>query len=90
MSAERRNLFVLASCQALTLASNSTVFTVSVLAGRELAEDKSLATLPMTTSVIGTALATLPMSLLMRRIGRRAGFTVGALLVRWGLKELTN
>jgi MFS family permease len=79
MSAERRNLFVLASCQALTLASNSTVFTVSVLAGRELAGDKSLSTLPMTTSVIGTALATLPMSLLMRRIGRRAGFTVGAL-----------
>lgn len=79
MDPQRRNLFVLAGCQALTLAANSTAFAVSVLAGQALAEDKSLATLPMTTSVIGTALATVPISLLMRRIGRRAGFAVGSL-----------
>jgi len=79
MDARWRNLLVLASCQALTLAANATVFTVSVMAGQSLAGDKSLATLPMTTSVLGTTLATVPMSFLMRRIGRRAGFTVGAL-----------
>jgi MFS family permease len=39
-----------------------------------------LATLPWTGWVIGGALSTLPMSLLMKRIGRRAGFTVGALI----------
>ena len=79
MDARWRNLLVLASCQALTLAANATVFTVSVMVGQSLAGDKSFATLPMTTSVLGTTLATVPMSFLMRRIGRRAGFTVGAL-----------
>src|SRR2546428_11565569 len=38
-----------------------------------------MATLSVTAWVIGGAVSTLPASLLMKRIGRRAGFTVGAL-----------
>jgi MFS family permease len=40
----------------------------------------ALATIPVTTFVIGSAIASIPAALAMRRIGRRAGFMSGALL----------
>ncbi len=51
---------------------------LSGLVGYALVDDKSLATLPFTTYVIGMATATVPASLLMKRVGRRAGFLCGA------------
>ena len=45
-----------------------------------LAADKSLATLPIASMSVGTALATIPASLVMQRIGRRGGFMLGTLL----------
>src|SRR5207247_9086334 len=47
--------------------------------GYARAASEALAPPPVTAWVIGGALSTLPASLLMKRIGRRAGFTVGAL-----------
>jgi MFS family permease len=76
----KKNVAVLAACQALLFTNNSTVIALNGLAGYALASNKALATLPVTGWVIGGALSTLPMSLLMKRIGRRAGFTVGALV----------
>ncbi len=43
-----------------------------------LGEDTTLATVPVSAMVIGTALATVPASMIMKRVGRRAGFTIGA------------
>jgi len=63
----------------LLLTNNATAIALNGLAGYALAADKSLATLPVTGWVIGAALTTYPASLLMKRIGRRAGFTVGTL-----------
>ncbi len=84
MHSERRNVLVLAICQALLLVNNSTVLAVNALAGRHLAELRGLgdafATVPVTAWIIGTALATVPAAELMRRYGRRFGFTTGALL----------
>jgi len=71
---------VLAACQALLFTNNATVIALNGLAGYALASNKALATLPVTGWVVGGALSTFPMSLLMKRIGRRAGFTVGALI----------
>jgi len=48
------------------------------LVGFSLAQTKSLATLGATTYVLGSALATMPMSLWMGKVGRRAGFMAGA------------
>ncbi len=48
------------------------------LVGFSLAGNKSLATFGATTYVLGSALATMPMSLWMGRVGRRAGFMAGA------------
>jgi MFS family permease len=80
----RRNLIVLAACQALLFATNSTLIAVAGLAGFVLASDKSLATFTVTAWVLGTALATVPMSLLMKHIGRRGGFVVGTLVAALG------
>lgn len=79
METAKKNVAVLATCQALLFTNNSTAIALNGLAGYALAANKALATLPVTAWVLGGALSTLPASLLMKRIGRRAGFTVGAL-----------
>jgi len=80
MNRAGKNVAVLASCQALLFTNNSTAIALNGLAGYALASNKALATLPVTGWVIGAALSTFPASLLMKRFGRRAGFTVGALI----------
>ncbi len=47
--------------------------TVGGLAGLVVAADKSLATLPIAATMVGTMVGTVPASLLMGRIGRRRG-----------------
>jgi len=79
-SAERRNVLVLAICQALYLASASVSVALSGLVGSMLAPSKALSTLPYSLSVVATASSTVPLSLLMGRLGRRVGFALGALL----------
>ena len=79
-STVRRNVFILAICQALSMSGASLVMTVSALAGQMVATDKSLATLPLAMQFTATMLSTIPASLLMGRIGRRAGFTIGQVI----------
>ncbi len=74
----RRNAVVLAIGHALYSCSAINIIVTAGLVGTMLAPDKALATLPISTFVIGTALSTIPVSLLMRRIGRRPGFMIGA------------
>jgi len=78
MEQTRRNLWVLAACQGLLLTNNTVLVTINGLAGLALAPDKALATLPVTTYYLGSALSTVPVSFLMKRYGRRAGFITGA------------
>ena len=79
-SASRRNVLILALSQALMLSAIVLSMTLAAILGAMLAPDKGLATLPVAAMVIGTAIASLPAALLMRRAGRRPGFLVGALL----------
>jgi MFS family permease len=74
----RRNALVLAVAQGLYGSTTTMLVATAGLIGVQLAPDKAWATLPASTFVIGTALTTLPISLLMKRIGRRAGFMLGA------------
>jgi MFS family permease len=73
----RRNVLLLVLCQATFMSTTSLTATVASLAGYALATDKALATLPITAGVVGTAVGTIPASLLMRRVGRRLGFLAG-------------
>ena len=78
MEVAKRNVAVLAVCQGLLLVNNSVLITVNALTGFALAPDKALATLPVTMYFVGSALTTIPLSFMMKRFGRRVGFTVGA------------
>ncbi|MEC9368848.1 MAG: MFS transporter [Pseudomonadota bacterium] len=74
----RWNALVLSAAQALYGIGATILITLGGLTGHLLADDKSLATLPISTYVLGTALATVPASYVMHRIGRRRGFQLGA------------
>jgi MFS family permease len=73
----RRNVTLLAACQALLLTIGVTNIAISSLAGYALATNKAFATVPATTYVLGTWLCTYPASLWMKRVGRRHGFLTG-------------
>ena len=75
----RTTVALLATCQALLLVNNVTMIALAGLAGLALATNKALATLPATAYVLGAAMSSMPMSLLMKRLGRRPGFMMGAL-----------
>jgi MFS family permease len=77
-ASQNKNVALLAAAQALLLTNNSTLIALNGLAGYALAPHKGLATAPVTGWVIGAAATTFFASLLMKRIGRRAGFTLGA------------
>lgn len=79
MSADKRNVWLLAACTALFMSGNALMITLSALVGNHmLSEDKALVTLPVSTMVLGTLVATLPASFWMRHVGRRLGFMTGA------------
>jgi MFS family permease len=78
----RRNVGLLAACQALLFTNNSTLIAINGLAGLALAPYIGLATLPVTCWVLGGAIGTMPASLHMKRVGRQRGLTTGTL---WGI-----
>ncbi|MGB0672121.1 MAG: MFS transporter [Rhodospirillales bacterium] len=71
------NVTLLSICQALVMSGASLHIILGGLAGHALADDKALATLPITLTVVGSLTATVPASLLMQKIGRRGGFLIG-------------
>jgi len=79
-SRARAQIALLVACQALLYVNNVTLIAVNGLVGLALAPTPLLATLPVTTYIVGSALTTLPASLAMGRWGRRAGFMFGTLM----------
>ena len=79
MDRTRKNVALLAACQALLLTNNAILIATNGLAGFLLAPNPTFATLPVTCYILGAAMTTVPASFLMRRWGRRAGFRVGAM-----------
>jgi MFS family permease len=73
-----RGTGVLAVCQALYTSSVSIDLTLTGLVGYNLTTDKAFATLPFSLITVAAALTTILASFLMARIGRRAGFLLGA------------
>lgn len=75
-----RQVVLLASAQALFQTVSVLVMTVGGLAGSQLAPSPALATAPIAAMFLGTALATVPASMWMARVGRKFGFILGASL----------
>lgn len=77
-SQSRRTILLLAVAQALYSSCVITVFSTASLVGLNIAPSPGLATLPITTFVIGAMFTTIPASLIMQRVGRRPVFVAGA------------
>ena len=77
MEKQHRNVLVLSACQATLQTGGVTLVAVTGLAGFALAPNTIFATVPLTCYVLGSAMTTIPASMLMKSIGRRAGFQTG-------------
>ncbi|MBI2506421.1 MAG: MFS transporter [Candidatus Latescibacteria bacterium] len=75
-----RNLFLLFACESCTRTASVILLTVMALLGRQLAPSPDLATLPLALVPVATLLTTFPAARLMRRRGRRLGFSLGAVI----------
>ena len=73
----KRNVVILVLAQAFLGAQMPMIFTIGGLAGQSLASNACFATLPISLLVAGSMLAATPISAIMQRYGRRAGFLVG-------------
>jgi MFS family permease len=81
MSRVWRNVSLLALSQGLFMSVQAMGIATTPLAAHSLlGADKSFATLPIFITHAGIMLGTIPASLLMDRIGRRAGFTLGTVI----------
>ena len=75
----KRNVAVLVFAQATLGAQLPMIFIMGGLAGQILAENKALATLPISALVLTAMFGSPAISWLMGRLGRRPGFMLGAL-----------
>jgi MFS family permease len=75
-----RNVVILSLCQALASSGVTLVIFIGGILGPSLAPTPVLATLSVTSVIIGTALSTIPASLVMKRFGRRRGMMMAACL----------
>lgn len=82
MGPSQRTALLLAASSAIAGSVGPIAIGSGGLAGASVlpADALSLSTMPVTTFVIGSAVAAIPAALLMRRVGRRAGFITGALV----------
>ncbi|NJN21986.1 MAG: MFS transporter [Leptolyngbya sp. RL_3_1] len=80
MRSAKSQVTLLALCQALAMTTNTVLITTAALIGYALAADKALATLPLAMRQIATMATTIPAALFMQRLGRRAGFLLGAIV----------
>ena len=74
----KRNLTLLAICQALMMTSQSLVVTTSALVGLALAPYPRLATIPFALQFVAVMCVTYSASILMGRIGRKSGFLLAS------------
>jgi MFS family permease len=77
--AMRRNLFLLACCQAIGQSGNTMMFAATAISVVTFFPERDLATLPVTMQHLGVMLSVFPAGLLMQRMGRRFGFRLGSL-----------
>ena len=76
----RRNIAILLVAQMVAITATISLVTLGGIVGRDLAPTPALSTLPLSLFVVGTAVATVPASWLMARVGRARGFASGAAL----------
>ena len=74
------SVYLLALCQALMMSCSTLMISVAALVGLQLAEDKSLATLPLSIQFLALMATSIPASFIMQRWGRKAGFYLASVV----------
>jgi MFS family permease len=83
-SEARRNILLLATGQALYSSCIIIVFATAALVGLNIAPSPGLATVPVTSFVLGAMFTTIPASLAMQKFGRTPIFKLGAVVALLG------
>ena len=73
-----RNLILLVFTQLISATGSIVFVTLGGLIGTSLTSNQAWATLPLTMIVLASALTTMPAAMLMKKIGRRAGFALAS------------
>jgi MFS family permease len=84
LSSLRMQVALLALMQGLLLVNNVTLIAINGLVGFQLADNKLLATLPVTGYVLGGAVWSMPAAAIMRRFGRRVGYSLASVVAFGG------
>jgi len=74
-----RNLLILLVCQLISATGAIVMVTLGGIIGSKLTENPVLATLPISIMVISIAATTIPATILMRKVGRKLGFSLASL-----------
>ncbi|MDA0240466.1 MAG: MFS transporter [Proteobacteria bacterium] len=78
---DKKNVLVLAACQAIFNSARGLTFLAASLVGANLlGDDLTFFALPLTVMLVGTAGGSVPAARLMGRIGRKLGFFYGSLI----------
>lgn len=80
----KRNIPILALCQALFMSGTSLMVATTALVGYALADDKIYASLPFTLQLVATMLTSIPAGILMNKIGRKKTFLFATVLAMLG------
>lgn len=84
LSSLRMQVSLLALMQGLLLVNNVTLIAINGLVGFMLADNKLMATLPVTGYVLGGAVWSMPAAAIMRRYGRRFGYSLASVVAFFG------
>jgi MFS family permease len=80
----KRNIPILALCQALFMSGTSLMVATTALVGFALADDKIYASLPFTLQLVATMFTSIPAAMLMAKIGRKSTFLLGTIIAMIG------
>ena len=78
--AATRNMAVLFAAQTLGAASPPVIVSLGGLVGQAYAPSPSLVTVPVSAYTIGVAAGTIPLAMLLNRLGRRPTYMIGSLV----------
>ncbi len=78
------SVYLIALAQALGMVTAPMVIFVGGFLGMALAPSANMATLPIASLVIGSAIASMPAAFIMQKIGRRSGFVYATLMALLG------
>lgn len=76
----KRNALILAGAQALGGANPAIIVSLGGIVGAQLVADQAFATVPVSLLQLGIACGVIPAAMVMRRLGRRNGYLIGALI----------